>query len=242
MPSQVIHRDVTPAEQALLQKALATTPYALFRWKWSALLLWLFYVVGLVCLSLAFFALVFKLFNSACGSCSPAVAVLLRIAIFLLACAIYIYSVRRLKSRKNSQSQLLLDIASSRVDEERYVFTETKRFQEDEHGGLMYFLHTDDDKVLVLYDGESQDLGVQNEDPLKSSFKPCRELVMVRAPVTRFVISATFSGATLEASDPIPLTIAPAQWPESEELCDIPWHELESKLCPDKTWGRPTAR
>jgi hypothetical protein len=83
---------------------------------------------------------------------------------------------------------------------------------------------------MTLFDHESQDFGVQDADPLKSSFVPRENLVMVRAPRTRFVVSQTFSGPPLDAGDPIELTADPKDWPESETYCDIPWTELRARL------------
>ena len=45
-------------------------------------------------------------------------------------------------------------MALSRVHEERYVFSEAKRFQEPEHGGLIYFLRSNENEV----DRQSSDL------------------------------------------------------------------------------------
>jgi hypothetical protein len=127
---------------------------------------------------------------------------------------------------------LVADISGAQVAEEHYVLTAAKRFQEPEHGGLIYFLRTAEDKVLTLYDHESQDLGVQGGEPLKSSFRPKTELVMVRAPQTALVIDKAFSGEVLEAGDPIVLVVPPNEWPETESYCDIPWTELEARLGP----------
>ena len=86
---------------------------------------------------------------------------------------------------------------------ECYVFTAAKRFQEQEHGGLICFMRTADDKVFTRFDAESQDLGVSEQNPLTSSFRPMSELVMVRARNTGFVIGTTLSGVPLEPGDPI---------------------------------------
>ena len=94
----------------------------------------------------------------------------------------------------------------------------------------MYFLRTTDDKVFVLFDYESQDFGAQGEDPLKSKFQPCTELLVARTPKTGVVLNQRFSGALLDAGDPYELSIPPQSWPESETYCKFRWDELEKCL------------
>jgi len=156
------------------------------------------------------------------------------IGIGALACATYavVSSIRWVKRWRDYRPLLRADFEGDRVIEERYVFTAVKRFQEPEHGGLFYFLRTAEGKVLTLFDHESQDLGAGGEDPMKRSFVPRSELVMVRAPSSGFVISKSFSGVLLDAGTPVELSLHPKLWPESESDCSIPWAELESRLGP----------
>lgn len=141
--------------------------------------------------------------------------------------------------RKNNDLELLadndpeplVDLEAGRVVEEAYEFTAAMRMQEPEHGGLMYFLRSRDGAVLVLYDAESQDIGVQGDDPLSSSFKPRTRLTMVRAPETGWVIDKAFSGDPLDAGEPLEITALPNKWPEDEEICDVPWEDLEATYC-----------
>ncbi|RPI76187.1 MAG: hypothetical protein EHM45_13690 [Desulfobacteraceae bacterium] len=151
-----------------------------------------------------------------------------------LACGVFavISVARAFKIRGGIRSDLRADLEDGQVVEESYRFTAAKRFQEPEHGGLIYFLRTTDDKVFVLYDHESQDLGVNSEDPLKSRFEPHAELTLVRAPKSKIVISKQFSGALLDAGAPRDLSIAPDQWPEPEEYCSIKWDNLDKRLNP----------
>jgi hypothetical protein len=126
--------------------------------------------------------------------------------------------------------EIRADLEEGQVIEESYQFSAAKRFQEPEHGGLFYFLRTTDDKVMVIYDQESQDLGVRGEDPLKSRFQASRELVIIRAPRTKYVIAKQFSLGALDAGDPHELSLAPESWPESETFCKIRWDDLEERL------------
>lgn len=238
MHSHVVQRRATEAEQASLKKILANAATTGHRWKRgieNALVLWAVSLLGLVVIWLAFAWLGRKLFEVEFGLHSFAMIWLLGVATPL--CAVYaaVSSVRWIKAWPDYRPQLRADIEEARVSEEHYVFTEAVRFQDPEHGGLIYFFHTTEDKVLTLFDHESQDLGTQEGDPLRSSFMPQSRLVMVRAPRTALVISKAFSGETLEVSDPIELAVAPEDWPESESYCNIPWTKLKARLGSPKT-------
>lgn len=135
-------------------------------------------------------------------------------------------TIRWVKTWPDYRSNLESDLAEGVVSEERYKISGVKRFQEPEHGGLIYFLRTTDDRSLVLYDDESQRV----DDSLKSTFRPSEDLVMVRAPSTGFVIEKVFSGAPLSLPNPIQLVAPPNQWPENEAFTDIPWDDLERRL------------
>jgi hypothetical protein len=171
-----------------------------------------------------------KAFGAPFGLSSPVTAWVLGFATPLCGVIAAISSVRWIRSWPDLRPMLRADIEAARVVEERYVFTEAKRFQEPEHGGLIYFLRTTGDAVLTLFDHESQDLGLRAIDPLSSSFLPKSELVVVRAPNSDLVIAKSFHGTELDAGVPIELGAGPEEWPESESLCNIPWAELESRL------------
>ena len=233
MPSRVVQRGATSAELAFLEKTLRDAPTNVRRWRQgaeNALVLWAVSLLGLVIIWLASAWTVCKLFSADFGLHSPAAIWVLGIGTPI--CAIYagISSTRWIRNWKDYRPLLQADIAVRQVIEEHYSFTSAKRFQEPEHGGLIYFLRTKEDKVLTLFDHESQELGVQGGDPLKSSFVPKSELVMVRAPKTGFVINKTFAGARLEAGEPVEIFVGPKHWPESENFVSIPWTELESRL------------
>ena len=131
--------------------------------------------------------------------------------------------------------QAIGDLVSSEIEagqvlEEHHRFIEARRFQEPEHGGLMYFLRTSDDRVLVLYDSESQDLGVQGLDPFSSSFLPKRELTIVRTPESDIVISTDFVGEGFAFSETTELGASPDKWPESGKFYDVSWADLDRAL------------
>ncbi len=147
-------------------------------------------------------------------------------------CAVFatVSSVRWVKSWPNRRPSVEADLADGRVTEERFHFVQARRFQEPEHGGLIYFLRAEDDTVMVLFDHESQDLGVQGEDPLKSSFVARSNLLMVRSPRSLIRPRQTNVGDVLDAGAPAVLTLEPSRWPDDEELCDISWTELDARL------------
>lgn len=147
-------------------------------------------------------------------------------------CAVFaiVATIQWVRRWPDNRAALVADLERGVVVEELYRFVAVKRFQEPEHGGLIYFLRTDDHKTLVLYDHESQDLGVNGKDPQASSFLPRSELIMVRAPATRLVIDKRFGGNVMEVGAPAELGAPPREWPESEDICDIPWDDLERRL------------
>ncbi len=196
----------------------------------NALVLWAVSLLGLVVLwqAAAWFARFW--FNNELGLRSDAALWILGIGVPV--CAVYalISSVRWLRQWSVQRPLIEADVRAGLVLEEHYAFTAVKRFQELEHGGLFYFFRTADDKVLTLFDHESQELGVKALDPLKSSFQPTLELIMVRAPKSDVVIERRFFGPPLDLDEPSELSVPPKHWPHPDGYTDIPWNELESRL------------
>lgn len=235
MPSHVIQRQATPVELEFLANLLRSSATTARRWKEgieNALVLWATSLLCVVVIWLAAAWVVRKVVNVECGLSSPAGVWMVAVAIPLCGIFAAISSVRWVRGWKDYRPLLRADLEEALVQEEHYVFTEAKRFQEPEHGGLIYFLRTPEDQVFALFDHESQDLGVHEQDPLTSRFRPMSALVMVRALKTGFVVGKSFAGAPLEAGDPVTLDVDPQHWPESECYCDIPWAALESRLGP----------
>lgn len=122
------------------------------------------------------------------------------------------------------------DLESGCVVEEHYRFTAAKRFQEPEFGALIYFLRTDDERVLTFFDHSSHELGMRDADPLASGFVPRTDFTIVRAPRSALVIEKRFSGEPLATGAPLRLTVGSGEWPESDMCCHIPWDQLEARL------------
>jgi len=171
-----------------------------------------------------------KLTHMSFGWQSPSAFLTLAAGAALSAAYSAVSTMRWMSRWPDARPRVDRDIAAGLVTEEHVEFEAVKRFQEPEHGGLIYFLRTSDERVFVLYDHESQDLGVQSQDPLGSRFRPRVHFRLVRAPSSRFVLSRSFSGPVLELHDPVELTASPGQWPETDEFCEIRWDELESRL------------
>jgi len=126
--------------------------------------------------------------------------------------------------------KLRRDLQAGVVEEEHFRIVEARRFQEPEHGGLIYFLRGEDERTLVLYDEESQELGAADKDPLRSRFRVRSELAIVKAPQARITLDKRFSGRPLDVGAPCALNLAPTKWPEDESVCPIPWRDLEQHL------------
>lgn len=152
-----------------------------------------------------------------------------------IACAAFatVSSQRWFRSRPDERAQLAGELERGVIIAETFTLTAVKRFQEPEHGGLWYFLRTDDDRVLVVFDDESQDLGAGGGDPLQSSFRPRAQVTIARAPVTRFALATEFQGPELEPGEVLELAAPPREWPDSAELCPVSWADLELRFGPE---------
>jgi hypothetical protein len=161
---------------------------------------------------------------------SPLALPILAAGVFICGAFAVISTVRWMRTWQDMRPLVSGDLSRGVVVEDLIEPIAAKRFQEEEHGGLIYFLHTKDNRVFVLFDHESQDLGVYGKDPLASSLRPQTEYRIVRAPTSRFILSRVFSGRSLPLGKPLPLVVPPKQWPECDEFCDIPWGDLELRL------------
>jgi hypothetical protein len=134
------------------------------------------------------------------------------------------------KSRPESdvRNRLQKDIENGIVEVLDIEVRDAKVLQEPEHGGLFYFLKTQDDQVFVMFDYESQDLGTKGQDPFASSFSLKRSLRVVRTPIARSPVSEEFSGDSLDVHDATDMTAHPDKWPEPEQFDEIAWSEIET--------------
>src|SRR5437763_11138033 len=175
VPTSVSQRPARPDELAALQKLLAEAPTAVTRLKrgvGNALLLWAVSLLAVLAAWLALGWIAGKAFDIDLGLRSTATLALVGVAAPLCAIVAALSSVRWIRAWPDPRPQLRDDVALSRVHEERYVFSEAKRFQEPEHGGLIYFLRSNENEVFTVFDDESQSLGVDDKNPLESAYRP----------------------------------------------------------------------
>lgn len=227
MPAQTIERALTAAEREILQQYLDDLPSRIVAAVQHALRIFSASVLALLMLWVVLLWPAGAIFHAEIGPASGAAPGILALLVAAGAVWAICSALRRLRSGRDSRSLLEADIAGGKAVEERCRFVAAKRFQEQKHGGLIYFLRADDDGVLVLYDHESQHLGASGGDPLSSPFRPRAEYVIRRAPHCGYAMTQEFSGAALDAGKPVALLVLPEKWPEPEAWCDVPWDELE---------------
>lgn len=233
MPAQIAERSCTIDERAELERILSSMPSPARRWALgaaNAIVMWSVLMLGVVIVWLLLAWVARKFAAVEFGWDSPHAQWVLGLGTLVAAAIALVSSVRWVRRWQSPASALRRDLAGGKVLEEHYRFSAAKRFQEPEHGGLLYCLRTADDRVLVLFDHESQDLGVEGQDPLKSSFSPRAELLLARAPRTRLVLGRHFCGAVLDAGAPLELTARPSRWPDPDECSKYKWDDLEKRL------------
>ena len=232
-------RPMSVSEREFLESILKSVPSNATRLKEGAknsLLLWTVFIIPLALAWLLVAWLVRLICHVEIGWSSP-VAIWIVVAC-TSTCAWFAvaYSIRWVRGWGDIRPALREDLDHGRVVEELYQLTEARCFEDPEDGELVYFLRTSDDKVLVLYDYDSEDLACERADPSCGSSEPHTELLVVRAPETDIVIRKVFSGTLLNVGDPLEAT-DPMAWPDSEGYWDVPWNELDTRLRPSGEQG-----
>ena len=233
MPTSTVPRSATPEELESLRKRLAGAPDLIKRLRRGATNAFVLWAAGLLAVAVGWLALGWvlgKVLNLNLGMHSSTTGWVVAVATPLCAVLALLSSIKWVRSWPDYRPQLQDDLNRAKVIEESYRFIGAKRFQEPEHGGLIYFLHSTENEVFTVYDYESQTLGVDDKDPLLSPYRPQAGLRLVRAPASGYVLSTQSSGAELSVGLPLALTVKPAEWPEDESLCPIPWDQLEQRL------------
>lgn len=145
----------------------------------------------------------------------------------LVAAILFLGTLLRLRKHR---SKLLEDLDVGLVNAAQYSITAVKCFREPEHGGLLYFLRTGNDDVLVLHDQQSLQSGASRKAPQRRDLAVSQNLELVRAPRSQITLARRFSGAALPVPVALTLTLPPDRWPEDESLCPVPWDRLERYL------------
>ncbi len=233
MPLEITQRPVTAEEQIIIDEMRAQIPSA-NQHQWivlkTALRFWLNSSIIVLSLGFGLFWLLKHFVNAKFaeyGPLLPYLAIFASSGCAILALFSSIKFGRDMRRKQNAVSQ---DLATGLVNQESYLIVAAQRFQEPEHQGLMYFLLTDQQKVLVLYDRESQELSLQDRNPLASSFSPKASLCIARLPNTGEMLSCKFSGTPLTLNPPLELSLAPEDWPEDGSYCDIRFDQLAQRL------------
>lgn len=144
----------------------------------------------------------------------------------------FIFSVKStlkwMKSWVNLKPKIVEDLKSNQTQEQNLTIIDAKRFEEPEHGGLIYFLKVKGKlDSYVIYDNESQNLGAQGKEPFDSKFRVKRHLKIVTAPISQWIIESRFSGQEITIDETAEIWIHPKNWAEPDSWCNIPWDELE---------------
>jgi hypothetical protein len=125
-------------------------------------------------------------------------------------------------------AQIRRSLSGDQVHATTYDIVAVKRYQEPEHGGLVYLLLTDDGRVLSVFDDESQSNGVDNKNPLDSAFRPKARIELVETLDRSRVINETWSGAELPVPNPVPLNLS--RWPEHGEIVNVAWEACDHRF------------
>ena len=131
----------------------------------------------------------------------------------------------------NSQTRLALkkDLEEKILKVSEYPIYEAKVFEEPEHGGFIYFVRTSGDKVLALFDSESQDLSIDGQDPKDSSYKIRNVLKISRAPNSNIIVDEQFNGDLVQISELEIFTENTKIWPEHAEFVKCQWEKVGEK-------------
>lgn len=224
---------MTEAERGFLTQALKETKGRASRWMqggisalvtWSVLMLLFMLAWKLIAWVVA------AVLHIEIGWQNQAALWIVALAALVIAIYAVLSSIRWVRSCRDVRPDIQDDLKANEVIEETYIFTAAKRFQEPEHGGLFYFFRTPDDRVFVVFDEESQNLGAEGQNPLNSKLQPHTQLAIGRAPKTKWALSQKFFGEKLDVGEPLEMSIAPERWPESESFCKFHWDALEQKL------------
>lgn len=233
MPAPITSRPLTEPERLELQTLLAAAPTPARRRALTAsnaFVMWGVMMLSVMAVWLVTASLVKALSGQAIGWDSA-----WRVPVTLgggVVCAVLAvaHSLRWIRGVDDPAPALQADLAAGVAEELQFDFTEALRFQEPEHGGVVWFLRTPDDQAYVLYDHESQERGVRGEDPLGSSFVPNTRRVVVRAPRSLAVLSARFEGGALPWPPAAPLKAPPSDWPDHEALSAVPWPDVAGRF------------
>lgn len=138
--------------------------------------------------------------------------------------------IRQRRHRAALRDRLRQDLAAAEVEERQLRFVAAKVFAEPEHGGLIYFLRTDSDRVYVHYDADSEERAIAGQDARSSPFGPRTLLLSVQAPRSGWTLGERWSGEVLHAIESGAIGLDPERWPQHGRFCRTPWDQLDQRL------------
>jgi hypothetical protein len=126
------------------------------------------------------------------------------IAFYCVLWSFVLYKLSSMRDKKrvtNINSKINLDLKNNIVQEENFNITDILCFEEIEHGGLAYFLKTDENKVLFIMDYTSPCDEERTLEQKQKDFFPAKQFKLVKAPMSEVILSVTFSGERFVTSD-----------------------------------------
>lgn len=229
MSSKIITRKMTSDERSKLEEisGLVTLKKKWLQGAentlvlWSATLLAIFMLGGLVVFLIEKIFDINVLFSSE--------ITVWGLSILIIGSGVYaiISSYNWIKNWGDFKPLIIEDLKHSNIFQETLEITEIKKFQEIEHGGIIYFLHNKDGRVFVL---QHSDYHINPDDRIPFIIK--RKLKIAYAPKSNFMLSTDFSGEIIDSEKLFKLTVPPNKWPEEHTWCNIRWDDLEKTLSP----------
>src|SRR5581483_4199250 len=146
MPTYTTERAITDNERRFLQQFFKGTPTwwtRLTRGSENALVLWALCMAAFLPAWGVVAWVARRTMHIELGWKSEYVGEALVFGVLISALIAAVASTRWIQSWRDYRPLFHADLESGRVVEEHYRFREAKRFQEPEHGGLIYFLRTD---------------------------------------------------------------------------------------------------
>ncbi len=121
------------------------------------------------------------------------------------------------------------DLEKNILKVSEYPIYEIKVFEEPEHGGFVYFCRTYRNRVIAIYDSESQELSINGEDPENSSYKVREILKIIKTPNSNILIEESFLGELVHNPELELLTANTKIWPEHTDFVKCAWENISAK-------------
>ena len=155
-------------------------------------------------------------------------------AVAILALSVFAAFVMTRIGRSSYDPEIAEDarqaLASGEVVDKIFQLREGKVFVQPGKSGLVYFLRTDEDRVYVWFDEESEDLADEGKSIFSGKTKPLTRLIIPTSVAGDYEFDVTFEGSPIPLSEPMPLIRNEDKWPDDEEFCKVDWADVESRF------------